>query len=96
MDPVDAKDKYGVPAPADAMVDISGVLDLKTRMLACHASQRDWLLAHHGVDEYLDAMKRHGRLRGRQATANAEVASTAATVSQDNRPLLTAICRTGR
>jgi LmbE family N-acetylglucosaminyl deacetylase len=67
MDPVDAKDKFGMPTPADAMVDISGILDLKTRMLACHASQRDWLLAHHGVDEYLDAMKRHGRLRGRQA-----------------------------
>jgi hypothetical protein len=35
-------------------------------MLACHASQRDWLRAHHGMDEYIDAMKRHGAMRGRQ------------------------------
>lgn len=67
MDPVDAKNKYGQPTTAYAIVNISAVVDLKTRMLACHASQRDWLLTHHGVDEYLDSMKRQSRLRGRQA-----------------------------
>ena len=36
-------------------------------MLACHASQRQWLLSHHGVDEYLDSMKRHAALRGGEA-----------------------------
>jgi LmbE family N-acetylglucosaminyl deacetylase len=47
-------------------VDISEQMEIKTRMLACHASQRDWLLAHHGMDEYLEAMRRHAALRGRE------------------------------
>jgi hypothetical protein len=33
-------------------------------MLACHASQRQWLLKHHGMDEYLEAMRRWGRQQG--------------------------------
>jgi diadenosine tetraphosphatase ApaH/serine/threonine PP2A family protein phosphatase len=33
-------------------------------MLACHASQREWLRAHHGMDEYLDATRRHAEARG--------------------------------
>jgi hypothetical protein len=33
-------------------------------MLACHASQREWLRAHHGVDEYIDSMRRHAAARG--------------------------------
>ena len=39
-------------------------IDRKAEMLACHASQRDWLRAHHGMDEYIEAMKRHGAMRG--------------------------------
>jgi len=33
-------------------------------MLARHASQRDWLLKQHGIDEYLDAQTRWGARRG--------------------------------
>ena len=29
-------------------------------MLACHASQRDWLLKHHGMDHYVQAMRDWG------------------------------------
>jgi hypothetical protein len=36
----------------------------KEKMLASHASQRNWLLAHHKVDEYILAMKRFGEQRG--------------------------------
>ncbi len=43
------------------------MLEDKARLLACHASQREWLREHHGTDEYLDAMRRHAGLRGRQA-----------------------------
>ena len=43
------------------------MIDTKAAMLACHASQREWLAAHHGMDEYIEAMKRHGRHRGGQA-----------------------------
>jgi len=35
-------------------------------MLACHASQREWLRSHHGLDEYIDAMKRTNAVRGEQ------------------------------
>ncbi len=35
-------------------------------MLACHASQRDWLLKQHGIDEYLDSQAAWSRHRGRE------------------------------
>jgi hypothetical protein len=38
-------------------------------MLAAHASQREWLRAHHGIDEYILAMKRWGEHRGRRIGA---------------------------
>ncbi len=66
MDPVEAKDLYGRRIVPDLLVDISSVIEIKTDVLACHASQRNWLLAHHGIDEYLDSMKRLGRFRGEQ------------------------------
>jgi LmbE family N-acetylglucosaminyl deacetylase len=67
-DPVGAMD-----APAAAriepttLIDVSPQLEGKSRMLACHASQREWLRAHHGMDEYIDAMRRHAAARGVQA-----------------------------
>ena len=54
-------------------IDISGAIDTKTRMLACHASQRDWLLKHHGMDQCLQAMRDGGAARGlRHGVAFAE------------------------
>ena len=40
-------------------------METKVRMLCCHASQRDWLLAHHGIDEYVNTMQEGARTRGR-------------------------------
>lgn len=37
-------------------IDIGKQLPGKRAMLAHHVSQREWLQAHHGVDEYLDRM----------------------------------------
>ena len=45
----------------DFIVDVSATFDRKREMLAEHASQREWLRRHHGVDEYLDAMERWTR-----------------------------------
>jgi len=70
-DPVDAIDIRGRLVEPTTLIDISALMEKKTAMLACHASQRDWLLAHHGVDEYLDAMRRHAALRGRQSGVGA-------------------------
>jgi LmbE family N-acetylglucosaminyl deacetylase len=64
VDPLDAKDKFGEAVNASFYADVSTVADLKVQMLCCHKSQRNWLLAHHGVDEYTEALKRHGAMRG--------------------------------
>ena len=66
-DPVEAVDPLGRPVEPTTLVDVTDQMEKKTEMLACHASQRDWLLKHHGMDEYLDSMKRHVTARGKQA-----------------------------
>jgi LmbE family N-acetylglucosaminyl deacetylase len=72
-DPVEGIDPLGSPVEPTAAIDISAQLETKTAMLACHASQREWLRAHHGMDEYLDAMRRFSISRGKQlGTAAAE------------------------
>jgi LmbE family N-acetylglucosaminyl deacetylase len=63
-DPVEGIDPLGNPVEPTTVVDISEQLEKKTVMLACHASQREWLRAHHGNDEYLDSMKRLSAMRG--------------------------------
>jgi LmbE family N-acetylglucosaminyl deacetylase len=65
-DPIEGVDPFGQPVTPTTYVDITAQLDKKAEMLACHASQREWLLAHHGMDEYLEAMRRHAAMRGRQ------------------------------
>jgi LmbE family N-acetylglucosaminyl deacetylase len=66
VDPIEAKDKYGIFVKADFHVDISSVMDTKEKMLCCHASQRQWLRAHHGMDEYVIAMKRQSAMCGKE------------------------------
>lgn len=64
-DPVEGRDPYtGQMVLPTTIIDISAVIERKAEMLACHVSQREWLRSHHGMDEYLEAMKRHGAERG--------------------------------
>jgi LmbE family N-acetylglucosaminyl deacetylase len=63
-DPIEGIGHDGKPVEPTTFVDITGQMDLKTKMLAAHASQREWLRAHHGMDEYIDAMHRMGAMRG--------------------------------
>jgi LmbE family N-acetylglucosaminyl deacetylase len=63
-DPLGGVDPLGAPVAPSTYVDVTSTIDRKTDALAAHASQREWLRAHHGMDEYLDAMTRHGRMRG--------------------------------
>ncbi|HEX4413414.1 MAG TPA: PIG-L deacetylase family protein [Lacipirellulaceae bacterium] len=66
-DPVEGRDPYsGALVTATTHIDVTSQLDRKIEMLACHASQRDWLRAHHGMDEYIEAMKRYNAERGEQ------------------------------
>jgi LmbE family N-acetylglucosaminyl deacetylase len=65
-DPIEGIDSLGRPAQPTTWVNVTDQHEKKLKMLACHASQRDWLRAHHGMDEYLDAAKRHNAARGEQ------------------------------
>ena len=49
-------DQLRNPISADFYVDISGVIERKLKMLACHNSQRQWLGDSQGVDNYLSTM----------------------------------------
>ncbi|CAN5862104.1 PIG-L family deacetylase [soil metagenome] len=64
VDSIEGVDREGQPVPADFWVDASAVFDQKSAMLACHASQRDWLLKQHGIDEYLDSQRKWSEHRG--------------------------------
>jgi LmbE family N-acetylglucosaminyl deacetylase len=66
-DPIEGIDPLGHEVTPTTYVDVSGVIERKAEMLECHASQREWLRAHHGMDEYVEAMRRHGAHRGEQA-----------------------------
>ena len=68
-DPIEGVDSLGRRAVPTTIVDVSAVHARKLEMLACHASQRDWLRAHHGMDEYLDAVRRHDAGRGAEIGA---------------------------
>src|SRR5207249_10365520 len=65
-DPIQGKDLLGRDVTPSLAIDISRVIEDKASMLACHASQRDWLLKHHGVDQYLQAMRDWGAVRGQR------------------------------
>ena len=62
--PVEGRDRDGREVPVDFRVDVSRVFDTKRQMLASHASQRDWLMRQHGIDEYLAMQERWGGLVG--------------------------------
>lgn len=60
----DGQDRMGHAITPSTFVDISEQLETKTRMLACHKSQLEWLRSHNGIDEYLTAMREHSQTRG--------------------------------
>jgi LmbE family N-acetylglucosaminyl deacetylase len=64
-DPMEGKDKYGQEIMGTTVIDITGVMDIKTKMLECHHSQREWLRQHHGMDEYINSMKRQAESTGK-------------------------------
>jgi LmbE family N-acetylglucosaminyl deacetylase len=65
-DAIEGKDAFGQPVPPGLVIDISGVIDLKGQMLSAHASQRDWLIKHHGMDHYVEEMRRFSARRGQK------------------------------
>lgn len=68
-DPIAGEDLFGQRVTASTIVDISSVMDQKKAALACHASQREWLLAQHGLDDYIATMERWCAQRGQEIGA---------------------------
>lgn len=64
VDAMEGKDRFGKEVKPSVVVDITNKIVLKEQMLACHESQRNWLREHHGMDEYLLAMKAFSAKRG--------------------------------
>lgn len=67
MDSVEGVDRDGRPVAPDFVVNVATTFALKRELLACHASQREWLRAHHGMDNYLITMEQWTRRRGADA-----------------------------
>ena len=65
-DPIEGKDALGADVEPHFCVDVTDVIAEKSAMLAAHASQRDWLLKHHGMDRYVESMREWGARRGRR------------------------------
>lgn len=66
VDAVEGSDHFGNRHPVDMIVDISEQIERRLELLACHASQRDWLRRQHGIDEYIIASRRWAAERGRE------------------------------
>lgn len=64
VDPLGGVDRDNEPVPPHFLVDVTSVYDLKRKMLECHASQRNWLLRQHGIDEYVASQEKWSRARG--------------------------------
>jgi len=67
VDPIEGVDHWGQPILPFYYVDTTSVFETKREMLACHDSQRRWLRAQHGIDEYLDSQRRWSERRGSEA-----------------------------
>jgi N-acetylglucosamine malate deacetylase 1 len=67
--PMEGIDIFGKKVIPQFYVDISGLMPQKVEMLACHESQRNWLRAHHGMDEYIESMRRFNDSLGQRASA---------------------------
>lgn len=66
VDSFDGKNNLGKKINGGVYADISSVIDIKTRMLCCHESQRNWLLEYHGVDQYTATLKYLAKVRGKE------------------------------
>jgi LmbE family N-acetylglucosaminyl deacetylase len=69
VDPIEGIDYFGQPVVPEFYVDVTNTFETKKRMLACHESQRSWLLKQHGIDEYLNKMEEWSRRRGSEIGA---------------------------
>ncbi|MCS7024542.1 MAG: PIG-L family deacetylase [Bryobacteraceae bacterium] len=67
MDPIGGVDREGKPVLPDFVVNVESTLEIKTRMLEAHDSQRSWLKMRHGMDDYILSMQSWTRSCGARA-----------------------------
>lgn len=67
MDALEGCDRNGLRQSVDFYVDVTDEFGIKKEMLACHISQREWLMKHHGIDEYLIGQETASKKRGEEA-----------------------------
>lgn len=65
MDPIGGRDRQGVRIAPDFGANIADGFEVKRRMLACHASQAQWVERQHGIADHLGSMEAWSRKRGR-------------------------------
>jgi N-acetylglucosamine malate deacetylase 1 len=70
MDPIDGRDRLGNIVEPDFGADIETTFETKRRMLKEHASQIDWVVKQHGIDNYTGAMEVSTRKRGKMFGVN--------------------------
>jgi LmbE family N-acetylglucosaminyl deacetylase len=63
-DPIGGRDRSGAKVVPHFAVDVGAHFETKRRMLACHASQGEWLARQHAIDDPLAAMDAWTRRRG--------------------------------
>jgi N-acetylglucosamine malate deacetylase 1 len=55
-DPIEGSSPMGERVWPRFYIDITETIEQKRELLSFHRSQRDWLRAHHGIDQYLEQM----------------------------------------
>jgi LmbE family N-acetylglucosaminyl deacetylase len=66
-DAIEGKDALGRYVEPAFRIDISTAIEAKADMLSAHQSQRNWLMKHHGMDNYVQTMRDWSAQRGREA-----------------------------
>ena len=73
------------------------MLKVKAKMLAAHASQRNWMKRHHHADNYIDEMKTGARVEGKRVgmkAAEGFIQHRGSSYPQDNvlKTILKSLC----
>jgi LmbE family N-acetylglucosaminyl deacetylase len=63
-DPIGGRDRAGARVAPHFAIDVGAQFETKRRMLACHASQGEWLARQHAIADPLAAMEAWTRRRG--------------------------------
>ena len=65
MDPIEGRDRDGNKIVPDFAVNVEAHMETKRRMLSAHASQLNWVVKQHGIDDYTGSMDAWTRKRGK-------------------------------